>query len=289
MNNKELVKGIEEYFQSEQWSRFMKVLNKKDEPVYHIHIYVDTCLNPWCLEQVVKNYFAKIGHPVERKVEIFTSGQIAGSGTIHGIEPKGLTHFDLLFRYCEDAVIKPTPGRKEDVEYWGEKYMDWFLGQYDFKTELTPEEEKEVEAYFESSAWEDYCNLNESEQVVHIHGNVETSVHPLVIREYALNAMKKRGWEIEFSAPVAFAMRGQMQGKVVFGGKTPEKMFDIAWSYNPTVTLIPSTKYWLTTENPTYDARTMAEIPVMMQKYNWKMLSLADLEAAVEFLDDGIK
>lgn len=284
MEHKNMAKEIEEYFKGEQWTRFMEVLNKKEEEIYHIHIYVDTCLNPWCLEQILKNYFARIGHPVERKIEIFTSGQIAGSGTIHGVEPRGLTHFDMLFRYCDDAVIKPTPDRTENVEYWGEKYMEWFLSRYDFKTVLTPQEEQEVEAYFESPAWEDYCRLNESEKVVHIHANVETSVHPLVIRDYALKAMKKRGWEIEFSAPVAFAMRGQMHGKVVFGGLKPEKMFDIAWSFNPTVTLIPSTKYWLTTENPTYDARTMNEIPVMMQKYDWKMLTLADMEDAVKFL-----
>lgn len=278
MTHEEIIKSTASYFASEQWKHFMEILQKKDEPVYHIHIYVDTCLNPWCLLQVLKNYFAKIGHPIERKVEIFTSGQIAGSGTIHGVEPKGMTHFDMLFRYCDDAAIKPTPNRAENVEYWGEKYMTWFMGQYDFKTELTPEQEQEVEAYFQSDAWKAYCDLNESDKVVHIHANVETSVHPLVIRKYALKAMEKRGWEIEFSAPVAFAMRGLMHGKIVFGGKKPEKMFDIAWGYNPTVTLVPSTKYWLTTESPWYDARTMNEIPVMLQKYDWQLLSLAEME-----------
>lgn len=279
---RDVKKEITEYFQSEQWKEMMRVLNKKDENIYHVHIYVDTNLNPWCLEQLLHYYFEKIGHPIERKVEIFTSGQIAGSGTIHGVEPKGMTHFDMIFRYSEDLAIKPTENRTHNVEYWGEEYMNAFHAQYDFKTELTPEEEKEVEAYFESQAWKDYCRLNESDEVVHIHANVETSVHPMVIRKYALKAMEKQGWKIEYSVPVAFNMRGQMHGKVVFGGLVPEKMFDIAWSYNPVVTLIPSTKYWLTTENPTYDARTMREIPLLLKRNKYRLLSLKEMEEIAE-------
>lgn len=278
MKNQNLIPEIVEYFKSEQWTKLMEILNEKDEHVHHIHIYVDTKLNPWCMEQLLKYYFEKIGHPVERKIEIFTSGQVLGSGTIHGVEPKGLTHFDMIFRYCDDVAIKPTQNGKENVEYWGETYMEKFHAQYNLKTELTEEEQKEVEAYFESDAWKDYVNLNEADHVVHIHANVETSVHPMVIRDYALKAMAKQGWEIDYAVPVAFNMRGQMHGKVVFGGLKPEKMFDIAWAYNPTINLIPSTKYWLTTESPTYDARTMFEIPNLLKKNDFTLLSLEEME-----------
>ena len=278
MTDQKTLREIAGYFKSPQWEELLRVLKKDDEPVYHIHIYVDTNLNPWCVKQLLLSYFEKMGHPVSRKIEIFTSGQILGSGTIHGVEPEGMTHFDMIFRHSDDLPIKPTTNRPSNVEYWGEKYMNEFHAQYPFKTALTAEEKKEVEAYFESDAWLKYCELNESEPVVHIHGNVETSVHPLIIREYALAAMAKRGWEIGFSAPVAFQMRGQMHGKVVFGGEKPEKMFDIAWGYNPAVTLIPSTKYWLTTEDPTYDARTMRELPVLLQMNDYKILSLEEME-----------
>lgn len=279
MGNEKLANEIVAYFKSDQWNALLEILGKKDEPVYHVHIYIDTNVNPWCMEQLMKLYFAKKGHPVERKIEIFTSGQIAGSGTIHGVEPKGMTHFDMIFRHSGDVAVKPTPDRERNVEYWGEKYMKDFHARYDFKTELTPEQKGEVEAYFNSAAWEDYCRLNESPDVVHIHANVETSVHPLVIREYALEAMKKRGWEIEYAVPVAFAMRGQMHGKVVFAGLKPEKMFDIAWGFNPVVTLVPSTKYWLTTDSPTYDARTMRELPLLLKRDDYHLLTLAEMEA----------
>jgi len=278
MSAKKLLDEVVDYFKSEQWLRMMKTLQIKDEKVNHIHIYIDTKINPWCIEQVLKLYFAKIGHPIHRKIELFTSGQVSGSGTIHGVEPKGLPHFDMIFRYSDDKAIKPTDNREHNVEYWGEKYMEEFHAKYPFKTTLTEQDKKEMEAYFESSAWKDYCRLNESPEVVHIHANVETSVHPKIIREYALKAMAKQGWEIEYSVPVAFGMRGQMHGKVVFAGLKPEKMFDIAWGFNPVVTLIPSTKYWLTTESPTYDARTMNEIPNLLKRNYYHILSLAEME-----------
>lgn len=277
MVNKEFIKSTADYFKSEQWLNLMDLLNKTDEAVHHVHIYIQTQINPMCIEQLMKEYFKKIGHGIERKIEIFTSGQEIGSGTIHGVEPKGLPHFDMIFSYSKDLPMQPAE-RKDNVEFWGDRYMEEFHSKYYFKTTLTEKEEQEVEAYFNSKAFEEYCNLNESKEVVHIHANVETSIHPLLIREAALKAMAKRGWEIEHSVPVAFNMRGQMHGKVVFMGTKPEKMFDIAWGYNPTVTLIPSTKYWLTTDNPTYDARTMHQMPQLLKQDNYVWLSIAEIE-----------
>ena len=279
----EAIESVVAYFKSEQWNNLVNILNKKDESIHHIHAYVETKIHPLSLEEIVRGYFKRIGHEIERKIEIFTSGQVIGSGSIHGIEPKGMPHFDLIWSYSDDALIKPSP-KENNIEYWGQTYMDEFHSQYNLKTTLTQKEEQEIEAYFNSKAWDDYCNLNESPEVVHIHANVETSVHPDLIKAAALKAMAKRGWDIEDAVPVAFQMRGQMHGKVVFLGKTPEKIFDIAWGYNPTVTLIPSTKYWLTTENPTYDARTMRELPLLLKKDPYFLLSLAEIEEIVSSL-----
>jgi len=283
MATKDVVQSIADYFKSEHWNRLIEVCRQKEEPIHHIHIYVETKINPICLEEIVKAYFQKIGHPVKRKIEIFTSGQLIGSGSIHGIEPEGMPHFDLIWNYSHDAYIKPA-AKASNLEYWGRSYMEKFHGQYPFKTALDDREKREVEAYFSSKAWEDYCRLNEDPEVVHIHANVETSIHPDLIREYALEAMKKRGWEIDHATPVAFLMRGQMHGKIVFLGNRPEKIFDIAWAYNPTVTLIPSTKYWLTTENPTYDARTMHDLPLLLKRDRYEWLSYREMEAIVELL-----
>jgi len=280
---KESIENVASYFKSEQWNNLMNVLNKTDEHVHHIHVYVETKIHPLSLEEIVKGYFKKNGLEIDRKIEIFTSGQVIGSGSIHGIEPKGKPHFDLIWSYSENELLKPA-AKADNVEYWDQKYMDEFHAKYDFKTTLTAEEEKEIEAYFNSKAWDDYCKLNESPEVVHIHANVETSVHPDLIKPYALKAMEKRGWIVEEAVPVAFQMRGQMHGKIVFLGKSPEKIFDIAWGYNPTVTLIPSTKYWLTTENPTYDARTMLELPLLLKKDPYVLLSLEEIEEIVASL-----
>lgn len=275
------VAAIAAYFRSEHWQRAVKVLSITEEPVYHAHVYIETQVHPLSLEEIVKGYFAKIGRPVHRKIEIFTSGQVADSGSIHGIEPHGMPHFDLLWKYSRDALIKPA-ARPENVEYWGRSYMDGFYAKYPFTTDVSAEAQAQIDAYFSGPAWKKYCELNEHPDVVHIHANVETSLHPDIIRAAALKAMTARGWDIEEAVPVAFQMRGQMHGKIVFIGNTPEKIFDIAWCFNPTVSLIPSTRYWLTTEDPTYDARTMAELPALLKRDHYQLLSLKEIEAVVE-------
>lgn len=268
------------YFNSEQWNRTIDVLTTKDEPVYHAHVYIETQVHPLSLEQIVKGYFRKKGLEVHRKIEIFTSGQVADSGSIHGIEPHGLPHFDLLWRFSPDQVIAAAK-KADNLEYWGRSYMEAFYAKYPFRSELTEADQVEVDAYFGGPVWAKYCELNEHRDVVHIHANVETSLHPDLIRDAALKAMRKRGWDIAEVVPCAFQMRGQMHGKLVFLGNAPEKIFDIAWSFNPTIGLIPSTRYWLTTESPTYDARTMAELPVLLKRDPYVLLSLAEIESIV--------
>lgn len=279
-DEQDLIETVAAYFLSDHWKKAIEVLSISDEPIYHAHVYIETQIHPMSLEEIVKGYFAKIGRPVHRKIEIFTSGQVADSGSIHGIEPEGMPHFDLLWKYSPDTVIGPAK-REHNVEYWGKRYMDDFYKKYPFKTSLTGEEQAELEAYFETAAFRKYCELNEHRDVVHIHANVETSVHPDLIRAAALKAMARRGWEIEEAVPVAFQMRGQMHGKVVFIANRPEKIFDIAWAFNPAVTLIPSTRYWLTTESPTYDARTMHELPLLLKRDPYRLLSLREIEAVI--------
>ncbi|KHJ56002.1 hypothetical protein LA66_05135 [Aureimonas altamirensis] len=277
----DVVETVAAYFRSAHWNEVMEALQIDSEPVYHLHAYIETQIHPMSLEEIVKGYFARIGRPVHRKIEIFTSGQVADSGSIHGIEPQGLPHFDLLWKYSPDALIKPA-ARADNVEWWGASYMKEFYARYPFVTEMTPDAQKQVDAYFAGPAWARYCDLNEHRDVVHIHANVETSLHPDLILKPALAAMKKRGWDIHEVVPVAFQMRGQMHGKLVFIADKPEKIFDIAWCFNPTVALIPSTRYWLTTEDPTYDARTMAELPLLLKRDPYRLLSLAEVEAVVE-------
>ena len=275
------VDTIAAYFRSAHWNDLLGILKSKEEPIYHIHAYIQTQIHPMSLEEIVKGYFAKTGFPVHRKIEIFTSGQVADAGSIHGIEPHGLPHFDLLWKFSPDKLIAPAD-RAEPLESWGRSFMADFYKKYPFNTEPSDADRAQIDAYFDGPAFAKYCELNEHRDVVHIHANVETSLHPDIIREAALKAMAKRGWEIEEAVPVAFQMRGQMHGKIVFLGKVPEKIFDIAWAFNPAVALIPSTRYWLTTEDPTYDARTMAEVPLLLKRDPYLLLSLREIEAIVD-------
>ncbi|MCA0849782.1 hypothetical protein [Salipiger thiooxidans] len=275
------IEAIAAYFRSEHWQGAIAALTDSDETLYHAHVYIETQVHPLALEEIVKQWFARQGRPLHRRIEIFTSGQVHDAGSIHGIEPAGLPHFDLLWQWAPDRLIGPAP-RKETLEIWGERYMEAFLAKFPLRTETTARDEAELADYFASPAWTRYCELNEHPDVVHIHANVETSLHPSILREHALRAMSARGWEIEEAVPVAFNMRGQMHGKVVFLARRPEKIFDIAWSFNPTVGIIPSTRYWLTTESPTHDARTMHELPLLLKRYPYRWLSLAEVEAVVD-------
>lgn len=235
----DVVETVAAYFRSAHWNKVIEALQIDSEPVYHLHAYIETQIHPMSLEEIVKGYFARIGRPVHRKIEIFTSGQVADSARSTASSRRG-----CRISTCSGS-IRPTPDQArralDNVEWWGASYMKEFYAKYPFVTEMTPDAQKQVDAYFAGPAWGRYCDLTEHRDVVHIHANVETSLHPDLILKPALAAMKKRGWDIHEVVPVAFQMRGQMHGKLVFIADKPEKIFDIAWCFNPTVALIPST------------------------------------------------
>ncbi|MFV0429091.1 MAG: hypothetical protein ACK5KO_06670, partial [Arachnia sp.] len=196
------IEEIAAYFRSEHWLGAVQTLSESDETLYHAHVYIETQVHPLALEEIVKQWFARQGRPLHRRIEIFTSGQVHDAGSIHGIEPEGLPHFDLLWQWAPERLIGPAP-RAETLEVWGERYMAEFLAKFPLREEATAQDEAELAAYFSGSAWAKYCELNEHPDVVHIHANVETSLHPSIIREHALKAMAARGWEVEEAVPVA--------------------------------------------------------------------------------------
>jgi hypothetical protein len=278
----DMVEEIVTYFKGEQWSRVLDVLEERDGPVSHAHVYVDTYIHPLSLDEIVAGFFAKRGVPLERRTEIFTSGQHSDKGSVHGIEPKGQPHFDLLFGYTRDAAIRPSKV-KDDVESWSFAFMEEFYAQYPFRTPDAANFEN-MEGYFNSAVWKKFYEIVEDDRVVHAHANVETSIHPKFIAEMALRHMRSHGWKIDKVVPVAFSMRGQWQGKLVFLAHEPEKIFDIAWMYNPVVDLIPSTRYWLLPETPHYDIRTMAEVPQLIKANPYVMLKPHQIDQILQAL-----
>lgn len=275
-----IVDEVSTYFRGEDWRRAVDVLHERDERIHHAHVYVDTNIHPLSLEEVVQAYFAKIGRPIARKIEIFTSGQDATKGTIHGIEPEGMPHFDLLWGYSEDVALRAAR-TGDTLESWGDGFMGRFIGQFPFR-HPGASDEADMAAYFAGPIWRRFCAFVEDDAVVHAHANVEMSIHPDAVRDAALAVMREHGWDVEKAEHVAFKMRGQWQGKIVFMGWAPEKIFDIAWMYNPAVSLIPSTRYWLMTEYPEFDVRTMAEIPLMLKKNRYHTLSRNQIERIVD-------
>lgn len=273
------VQRVAEYFNGEHWRRVLDVLEERDGPITHAHAYIDTCIHPMSLDEVIGRYFAKHGKPLHRRTEIFTSGQHSDKGSIHGIEPKGQPHFDLLFGYTDEVAIRPSKGT--DLESWSEAFMDDFYAQYPFR-EPTAQDLQSIDDYFASETWERFYDIVEDHRTVHAHANVETGIHPRHIAKVALDRMAARGWNIDKVVPVAFKMRGLWHGKLVFLGNSPEKVFDIAWMFNPVVGLVPSSRYWLLTETPQYDVRTMDEVPLLLKSNDYRMLSTSDIEAIID-------
>jgi len=268
------------YFKGDQWRRLLDVLEERDGPVSHAHIYVDTHLHPLSIDEIVSGFFAKRGKPLERRTEIFTSGQHADKGSVHGIEPKGQPHFDLLFGYTKESAIQPSKVA-DDVESWSLAFMNGFYAKYPFR-QPSDADKKGVEAYFDSKVWKKFYDIVEDDRVVHAHANVETSIHPSYIADVAMARMRAHGWNVDKVVPVAFSMRGQWQGKLVFLAHEPEKIFDIAWMFNPTVDLIPSTRYWLMPETPHYDIRTMDEVPQLIKKNEYTLLRTKQIEQILD-------
>jgi len=61
---------------------------------------------------------------------------------------------------------------------------------------------------------------------------------------------------------------GEYQGKLVFMCRSPEKVFDIGWRYDPNVVITPVMEKWIFNENPGYDVWTLEMLEkVMDQQY----------------------
>lgn len=159
--------------------------------------------------------------------------------------------------------------------------MEDFYAKFPFRS-ATAADDKAMDAYFNGPVWKRFYDIVEDERVVHAHANVETSIHPKQIAVRALAEMRAHGWNVEKVVPVAFNMRGGWQGKLVFLAHEPEKIFDIAWMYNPLVELVPSTRYWLMPETPHFDIRTMDEVPLLLKKNPYRLLRTAQVEQIVD-------
>lgn len=232
----DLVDGIVDYFTSDHWTHFLDHhLDPPDDEIWHAHSYVETSIHPDSLEPIMEAYFDSIGHGLVREIDYLTPyGRTYGS--LHGVHPDGLPHFDWFFRFNSDAVL--TPARDswgeegQNALSWGKEYMDDYYAQFDFRP-VGPPEEATIRSYFASRHWKQFMNLVTASDVIHVHCNVRLNFDPKVLELLAREELEKQGWTIDKVVPNVYNVDGSYVGKLVFLGRWPELVYDIGWQYDP--------------------------------------------------------
>ena len=213
----------------------------RGKEVRHAHAYADSILHPEPLLRIVEEYFKAHGLPLQRKIYLLPPANIHGMTDIYNIHPKqDWGHCELILRYSQDQILAPmTTQASKSVEVWDDAFMEKHYAQYDFKTKLTSQDEKDIIAYFDSPEWKLQYNFMLGGTNRHAHALVETSIHPEIIQEFAIKAIESRGWEVSKSVSVVYGNRGFNFGKITTLLSKPEIMLELEWAYNPKVSIRP--------------------------------------------------
>lgn len=258
----EVLRSIKDYFAGEQWRTLQDRVENDRENSYHAHIFVDTSLHPLTFCDVLRTYYAAIGMPIDRAIDLQPSN--VGFNMLHGIHPAGSFHYDVAWRYNPACVLAPMPHElvkeKNNLQIWGRKEIDDFFGQYRF-VRATGQAKEDLDAFFRSPEWDQTVEYVLDTTIAHFHTNVEMSIHPDDLRDAALEAIGRQGWKLQKHIHCIFSpYKGWTTGKVVFLLEEPEVMFDIAWKFNPDVTIRPSTVHFMLQDSTVFDVRRKEKI-----------------------------
>ena len=276
-------KQIADFFKSDFWREVEKHLNNPDS--HHIHVYVNTSIDPKDLEKALLAYLDAKGWGSRRKIDHMAPR--LGTGALHGIHPHGKPHFDIMFDYKEDAILEPMEPMKGEMGSnllaWGTEYMNNYLKNYRFRP-VDDKVKAALEEYFESEHWNEGLEKVLPEENVHVHINTETSIDPELIKEYALKALAKKGWDIEEAVQCVFCAKGAYyQGKIVFLSNKPEKVFDISWKYNPKVYIAPTEDWIVWKDQQGHDVWTFKMLEdSVLKDGKWKKLRDEDIKYVKE-------
>ena len=238
-----LCDAVVNYFESDSWQELVQQMARGKE-VRHAHAYADSILHPEPLLRIVAEYFKSRGLPLQRKIYVLPPANIPGMTDIYNIHPApDWGHCELILRYSRDDVLTPmrtgTSLANKSVEVWDDAFMERFYTRFDFKTELTGQDEKDIIAYFDSTSWKLQSNFILGGTNRHAHALVETSIHPEIIQRFVIKTIEGRGWEVAKSVSIVYNSRGCDFGKITTLLKKPEIMLELEWEYNPDVSIRP--------------------------------------------------
>lgn len=272
-------KQILDFFKSDYWAKVEEHLNNPD--THHVHVYVNTSVEPHDLEKALLAYFDAKGWGSRRKIDHMAPR--LGTGALHGIHPVGKPHFDIMFNYKEEVILEPMDPLDGEMGSnllaWGDKYMENYMKNYHPRP-FDAFAEEALEKYFKSEHWEKGLEKVLPEDHVHVHINTETSIDPEMIRKYALKALAKKGWEVEEAVHCVFAAKGAYyQGKIVFLCNKPMRVFDISWKYNAKVCIVPTEDWIVWKDQKHHDVWTKQMLQeTVLDKGTWKGLSDEDIK-----------
>ena len=284
-NDLDYIRGVSSYFRSNQWRELLHLLRTLDQRS-HIHLFVNTSLHPHTLEAIVKACLAAENLPVSRGNEILSPAP--GRGTLHGIHPGGTAHFDMNWHFKPDTVIEPmeeaNAEQGKNILYWDELYMDYFYRNYEWRP-LGSQETRAIVDYFDSAHWNRSFDLIRDPRIVHIHANVETSVHPRVLERFTIEAVARRGWKLHRVVPNVFRSQGTYYGKFMLLFEEPELSFDVSWIYNRDKVLSPCDRQIFPEGDPGHMIVFNQSLDELIAQNNYRTLSLPEIAACLRGID----
>ena len=279
-------KGIAEYFRTNQWKYFTELLQTLSQKS-HIHLFVKTSLHPLSLERIVKEYLAMRGWGVNRGNEILR-WSAPNTGSLHGVHPHDMPHFDMIWRFVEEVVLEPMEEKLgeqgKNILYWDETYMNTFYRGYEWRS-VGHEEEKTILEYFTSSHWNNAFGIILDTDILHVHINVETCVHPHVLERYFLKALEERKWKVLRTVPNVVLSNGTYYGKIMFLVSEPELSFDFSWFYNQKVILAPCKQQLLTYGSAEYLMVKKKNVDEFLSQHDFVMLDDNEIERCLRSIE----
>lgn len=249
MSQGDTIKGIVNYFKSDQWQELTRMLTQTEEEIYHIHMYWENRVDAQSLRRLMERYFARKGLTLDRKIDLTSPKPgVAGLHSVHPHDPERSLYIpaiDMYWRYNPNVVLEAASHDKgesgKNLIGWGKKYMDDYYKKFDFKC-VGPKEEREIAKYFQSSHWKKLLRFVESGRYTHVHANLEINFDPWILEVVTIGVLKELGWKMDHVIPCVYiGAGGEYTGKIVFLTAYPEEVWDFGWVYNPDVVIRPAT------------------------------------------------
>ncbi|MFC1799042.1 hypothetical protein ACFLZL_04480 [Thermodesulfobacteriota bacterium] len=246
------IESVIKYFKSNQWKRLVSFWQRQD--ISHMHVYIDTSIHPYeSFQPLLERYLEMRGWPKDREMDRIASVS-SQQPCVHNVHAHGLfAHIDFFIRFKPGVGIAPmTP---IDGEYgrnlvtFSKEQLQTFVEQFEWKEKIDSEVENELKAYFDSDHWTEGMKIIRDPNMAHLHINIDTSIHPDIIREYAIKEIEKSGWNLQHAVHAIYEEdtgKYSPVSKKVHNGKTVflcEKVFDIVWFYNKDVLISPKNSF----------------------------------------------